>query len=102
MIQLHGSAREYLLKVVDDDTEIYVIGGRQPELIGIVANVTGLDLLHCRRSTMSPPATTRDPSDPPVTAGFAAGRAQAQAAGRAGRAARRIGRLITAKPADSR
>ncbi|KQN82869.1 hypothetical protein ASE90_08825 [Sphingomonas sp. Leaf67] len=64
VIQLYGTARSYFLREVDGDTQIYMIGGRVPELIGIVKNVTGMNLLDTAFDYVDP--TTGDPSDPPI------------------------------------
>lgn len=78
VIQLYGSARQYQLNIVDGSTEIYLLGGRQPELIGIVRNVTGLDLFGSAFRYVD--AATDDPSDPPVASGTGAGMRLAPAA----------------------
>ncbi|KQN73886.1 choice-of-anchor L domain-containing protein [Sphingomonas sp. Leaf62] len=64
VIQLYGTARSYFLREVDGDTQIYMIGGRVPELIGIVKNVTGMNLLGKAFDYVDP--LTGDPSDPPI------------------------------------
>lgn len=64
VIQLYGSPRNYLFREVDGDTQIYLTGGRQLELIGIVRGVTGMDPFGKAFDYVD--VTTGDPSDPPI------------------------------------
>lgn len=64
VIQLHGTARSYFLREVDGDTQIYMLGRPVPELIGIVKNVTGMNLLGKAFDYVDP--LTGDPSNPPT------------------------------------
>jgi Ca2+-binding RTX toxin-like protein len=61
-IQLFGSSRLYSLTTDGADTQIYYVGARSPDLVGVVKGATGLDLFGSEFSYVDPstPAPIRD------------------------------------------